>query len=172
MTGGAFRSMIAQMFRLTSIERRTLLVAGAAGGMPARFSVPLAALRLSVELRLFEWKPRSLIPVGLASASAACMRHYIIGPAPLFPVPPHAAFIGVQGLLTCIPVGVLAGLLSLLLTVAVYAAEDGFMRLPIHWTWWPPIGGSIGIGGLLFPQALGVGYDTSNTRSRIPLRPR
>lgn len=161
MTGGAFGSMIAQMFRLTAIEQKTLLVAGAAGGMSATFSAPLAAVLLSVELMLFEWKPRSLIPVGLASCAAACLRHYIIGPAPLFPVPQHAAFIGVQGLLACIPVGLLAGVLSLLLTVAVYAAEDGFMRLQIHWMWWPPIGGlAIGIGGLLFPQALGVGYDT------------
>jgi chloride channel protein, CIC family len=161
MTGGAVGSMIAQMFKLTSMERRTLLVAGAAGGMSATFASPLAAVLLSVELLLFEWKPRSLIPVGLASAAADIMRHYLIGPGPLFPVPAHPAFIGVQGLLACIPVGVLAGILSLLLTAAVYAAEDGFMRLPIHWMWWPPIGGlAIGIGGLVFPQALGVGYDT------------
>jgi chloride channel protein, CIC family len=161
MTGGAVGSMIAQMFRLTSFERRTLLVAGAAGGMSATFASPLAAVLLAVELLLFEWKPRSLIPVGLASAAAAIVRHYIIGPGPLFPVPPHPAFIGVQGLLACVPVGVLAGALSFVLTAAVYAAEDGFMRLPIHWMWWPPIGGlAIGIGGLIFPQALGVGYDT------------
>ena len=161
MTGGAFGSMIAQMFRLTAIERRTLLVAGAAGGMSATFGSPLAALLLAVELLLFEWKPRSLIPVGLASAAAAWARHYLIGPSPLFPVPPHPAFLGTPGLLACIPVGFLAGVLSMLLTAAVYAAEDAFNRLPIHWMWWPPIGGLvIGLGGLLFPQALGVGYDT------------
>ena len=161
MTGGAFGSMIAQMFRLTSIERRTLLVAGAAGGMSATFGSPLAALLLAVELLLFEWKPRSAIPVGMASAVAAWTRHYIIGPTPLFPVPPHPAFIGATGLLACFPVGLLAGILAMLLTAAVYAAEDAFNRLPIHWMWWPPIGGLvIGIGGLLFPQALGVGYDT------------
>jgi CBS domain-containing protein len=57
--------------------------------------------------------------------------------------------------------GLLAGGLSALLTLAVYAAEDGFQKLPIHWMWWPAIGGLvIGIGGLIFPQALGVGYDT------------
>ena len=161
MTGGAFGSMIAQFFHLTSVERRTLLVAGAAGGMSATFASPLAAVLLSVELLLFEWKPRSLIPVALASAAAAATRRYIIGMGPLFPTPPHAAFLGPEGLLGCILVGILAGALSALLTLAVYAAEDAFLKLPIHWMWWPIIGGLvIGLGGLIFPQALGVGYDT------------
>jgi chloride channel protein, CIC family len=161
MTGGAFGSLIAQFFHLTSLERRTLLVAGAAAGMSATFASPLAAVLLSVELLLFEWKPRSLIPVALASAAAAATRRYIIGMGPLFPVPAHAAFLGPEGLLSCVLVGILAGGLSALLTLAVYAAEDGFMKLPLHWMWWPIIGGFvIGVGGLIFPQALGVGYDT------------
>lgn len=161
MTGGAIGSIIAQFFHLTSAERKTLLVAGAAGGMSATFAAPVAAVLLAVELLLFEWKPRSLIPVALASAAAAAMRRYIIGMGPLFPVPPHAEFIGPVGLLGCVVVGLLAGLLSLVLTAAVYASEDFFHRLPIHWMWWPAIGGLvIGIGGLIFPQALGVGYDT------------
>lgn len=161
MTGGAFGSMVAQFFHLTSTERKILLVAGAAGGMSATFASPIAAVLLAVELLLFEWKPRSLVPVALASATAAIIRRYIIGMGPLFPTPPHPAFIGPVGILGCVLVGVLAGALSALLTLAVYASEDAFARLPIHWMWWPAIGGLvIGIGGLIFPQALGVGYDT------------
>ena len=161
MTGGAFGSMIAQFFHLTSVERKTLLVAGAAGGMSATFAAPVAAVLLAVELLLFEWKPRSLIPVALASVAAAAARRYIIGMGPLFPVPAHPAFIGPEGLLGCVAVGLLAGALSALLTAMVYAAEDLFRLLPIHWMWWPMIGGlTIGLGGLIFPQALGVGYDT------------
>jgi chloride channel protein, CIC family len=161
MTGGAFGSMIAQLFHLTSAERKTLLVAGAAGGMSATFASPVAAVLLAVELLLFEWKPRSLIPVALASAVAAVVRRYILGFGPLFPVPAHPLFIGPKGLLGCALVGLLAGVLSALLTISVYAAEDAFQKLPIHWMWWPMIGGlAIGLGGLVFPQALGVGYDT------------
>src|SRR3954447_19530601 len=161
MTGGAFGSMIAQMFHLSSTERKTLLVAGAAAGMSATFASPVAAVLLAVELLLFEWKPRSVIPVALASATAAAARRYIIGMGPLFPVPPHPAFIGPQGLAGCVAAGFLAGGLSALLTIAVYAAEDAFAHVPTHWMWWPAMGGvAIGIGGLLFPQALGVGYDT------------
>ena len=161
MTGGAFGSMIAQFFHLTSAERKTLLVAGAAAGMSATFAAPVASVLLAVELLLFEWKPRSLIPVALASATAAVMRRYILGFGPLFPVPEHPLFIGPSGLLGCVVVGLLAGGLSALLTLSVYAAEDAFQHLKIHWMWWPAIGGlAIGLGGLIFPQALGVGYDT------------
>jgi chloride channel protein, CIC family len=161
ITGGAVGSMIAQLFHLSSVERKTLLVAGAAGGMSATFAAPVAAVLLAVELLLFEWKPRSLIPVALASVTADVARRYLLGLGPLFPTPPHAVFIGPQGLAGCVVAGVLAGALSVLLTMAVYSAEDLFRLLPIHWMWWPMLGGlAIGLGGLIFPQALGVGYDT------------
>jgi chloride channel protein, CIC family len=161
MTGGAFGSMIGQFFRLTSIERRTLLVAGASAGMAATFAAPLSSVLIGVELLLFEWKPRSAIPVALACATAGASRRFILGLGPLFPVPVHPAFIGLTGLGGCVLAGLAAGALSALLTVGVYAAEDLFRKLPIHWMWWPAIGGVfVGIGGLIFPQALGVGYDT------------
>ncbi|HEV3028232.1 MAG TPA: chloride channel protein, partial [Planctomycetota bacterium] len=160
MTGGAVGSIIAQFFRLTAAERKTLLVAGAAAGMSATFASPMAAVMLAVELLLFEWKPRSFVPVALASATAMFLRRYLLGPGPLFPVPPHLGFISPVGLAACVLVGVCAGGLSALLTFSVYAAEDLFKKLPIHWMWWPTIGGlAIGLGGLIFPRALGVGYD-------------
>jgi CBS domain-containing protein len=161
MTGGALGSVIAQLFHLTAAERKTLLVAGAAAGMSATFATPVAAVLLAVELLLFEWKPRSAIPVALASAAAGAARRYILGLGPLFPVPHHSVFIGPHGLLGCAVAGLLAGGLSSLLTIGVYAAEDSFQKLPIHWQWWPAIGGlAVGLGGMIFPQALGVGYDT------------
>src|SRR5690348_12974022 len=154
MTGGAFGSMIAQLFHLSSAERKTLLVAGAAAGMSATFAAPLASVLLAVELLLFEWKPRSMIPVALASATAGAARRYVIGLGPLFPVPAHPVFIGPSGLLGCALAGILAGCLSALLTWAVYASEDAFQKLSIHWMWWPAIGGLvIGIGGLIFPRS-------------------
>ncbi len=160
MTGGAFGSIIAQFFRLTAAERKTLLVAGAAAGMSATFASPVAAVLLAVELLLFEWKPRSFIPVALASATAMFLRRYVLGAGPLFPVPAHAAVVGPLALLGCVTLGLLAGGLSSLLTYSVYASEDLFKKLPVHWMWWPAIGGlAIGLGGLIFPRALGVGYD-------------
>jgi chloride channel protein, CIC family len=159
MTGGACGSIIAQAFHLTAAERKTLLVAGAAGGMSATFATPVAAVLLAVELLLFEWKPRSLVPVALASAVAAALRPYLLGAGPLFPVPPHGA-LPPLGLLACAGVGLAAGIAASLLTWGVYAAEDAFHRLPIHWMWWPALGGlAVGLGGVLQPHALGVGYD-------------
>jgi CIC family chloride channel protein len=161
MTGGAFGSMAAQFFHLTSTERKTLLVAGAAAGMSATFASPIAAAMLAAELLLFEWKPRSLIPVALASSTAAVIRRYLLGFGPLFPVPAHPANVSPEGLFFCAVAGLLAGALSALLTSLVYWSEDTFHKLPIHWMWWPAIGGlTIGVGGLIFPQALGVGYET------------
>src|SRR5579885_3510188 len=160
MTGGAFGSLIAQFFHLTSAERKTLLVAGASAGMSATFAAPVASVILGVELLLFEWKPRSVIPVALASVTAAALRQHILGMGPVFPVPAHIPALGVAGLAGCVLVGLLGGVASALLTEGVYASEDAFARLPIHWMWWPALGGLvIGIGGYIFPQALGVGYD-------------
>ena len=165
MTGGALGSFIAQFLHVTNAERKTLLVAGAAGGMSATFASPMAAVLLAVEFLLFEWKPRSLIPVALASATAAAVRRYIIGMGPLFPDSSTCQPSSARSVCSAASlVGLAAGALSALLTVAVYAAEDGFQQLPIHWMWWPAIGGLvIGLGGLIFPQALGVGYDTIGT---------
>src|SRR5581483_11573293 len=135
--------------------------AGAAGGMSATFNAPIAAALLAVELLLFEWRPRSVIPVALASGTAAVVRPLLLGGGPLFPTPPHAAELPPLTMLACVLVGLAGGGLSALLTVGVYASEDAFSKLPIHWMWWPAIGGLvIGLGGLVFPQALGVGYDT------------
>src|SRR5581483_11271004 len=115
----------------------TLLVSGAAAGMAATFGSPIAATLLAVELLLFEWKPRSFIPVVIACASAMAARQFLMEPPPLFHVPEHPDFIGVKGLLACIPCGLAAGMLAAAMTASVYFFEDVFKRLPIHWMWWP-----------------------------------
>ncbi|HKP30130.1 MAG TPA: chloride channel protein [Gemmatimonadales bacterium] len=161
MTAGSLGSMIAQFFHLTDVERKTLLVAGAAAGMSATFASPVAATLLAVELLLFEWKPRSLVPVAIASLAAFAARHVLLGPGPIFPVAAHPPYVGLAGLAGSFLVGLLAGFAAWLLTTMVYWSEDTFARLPIHWMWWPAIGGLvIGIGGWIFPKAMGVGYET------------
>ena len=166
MTGGAVGSLFAQLFHLSPAERKTLLVAGAAGGMAAIFASPVAAVLLAVELLLFEWKPRSFIPVAIAAATAGTLRIPLLGTGPIFPVTPHAA-LGTEGLILALVVGIVAGLGSGLLTTLVYACEDLFTKLPIHWMWWPAIGGLfVGIGGYLDPRVLGVGYETIHTLLR------
>ena len=159
MTGGAIGSLFAQFFHLSAAERKTLLVAGAAAGMTAIFGTPVAAVLLAVELLLFEWRPRSFIPVAVAAAVSTAWRPLLFGQGPLFPfaVDPNLPW---WGLAACAGLGVLVGLQSGLLTKLLYWLEDAFERLPIHWMWWPALGGLVvGLGGLIEPRALGVGYD-------------
>jgi H+/Cl- antiporter ClcA/CBS domain-containing protein len=158
MTGGAFGSLFAQMFHLSAAERKTLLVAGAAGGMAAIFATPVAAVLLAVELLLFEWKPRSFIPVAVSAVIASALRVPLLGAGPIFPVLPHPAMTAGE-LGVALGVGLVVGVFSGLLTNTVYAVEDLFQKLPIHWMWWPAIGAVfVGIGGYLDPRVLGVGY--------------
>jgi CIC family chloride channel protein len=160
MTGGATGSLLGQLLPMSDAERTTLLVAGAAAGMSATFSCPLAAVLLAVELLLFEWRPRSLVPVAVASVTAGAIRRLLLGPGPIFPMQPTTAVIHHMAMLGALLVGLIAAILSTGLSRLLYAIEDMFERLPLHWMWWPAIGGVIvGIGGLFFPQALGVGYD-------------
>lgn len=159
MTGGALGSLLAQCLRLTADERKTLLVAGSAAGMAAIFNAPLASICLAAELLLFEWRPRSLVPVGLSVVVATALRHHLLGGGAIFPAA-GALHLTDTVYLLCLVSGVIAALLAVLATVLVYLSEDLFRRLPLHWMWWPAIGGVvIGLGGLVVPQALGVGYD-------------
>ncbi|MDE2487879.1 MAG: chloride channel protein [Alphaproteobacteria bacterium] len=159
MTGGAIGSLFAQMFQMTAAERKALLVAGAAAGMTAVFGTPIAAVLLAVELLLFEWKPRSFLPVIVACVVAAAWRPLLIGTGALFPFSGGPDING-GTLALCALVGIVAGLQSSLATNLLYGLEDFFERLPIHWMWWPVIGGLVvGAGGLIEPRALGVGYD-------------
>lgn len=165
LTGGALGSILAQLFHLAAVERRALLVAGACAGMAAVFGTPVAATVFGVELLAFEWRPRSLAPIGVAVVTASVIRnlyvaHRLIGAVPLFPLASRssgsALAIGIAA-----AVGVAGGLLAVALTAAVYGAEDLFGRLPVHWAFWPAIGGLvIGLGGLIDARVLGVGYAT------------
>ena len=167
LTGGAVGSVVGQCFRLTAAQRRALLVAGAAAGMSAVFGTPVAATLFGVELLAFELRPRSMVLIGLAAATADGLEVTMAGaglltPQPIFPVPGHAPLAGIV-LLGAATVGLATGLGAWVMTQAVYRFEDLFHRLTghLHWMWWPMIGGLlIGLGGLIDPRALGVGYGT------------
>ncbi len=160
MTGGALGSLVAQWIHLTDAERTTLLVAGAAAGMSATFATPVAAILLAVELLLFEWRPRSLVPVAIASATAGVLRVYLLGAGPLFPMSVISDVHRVQFSIGALLLGALVGLIAAGMSRMMYAFEDMFEHLHVHWMWWPAIGGlGVGVGGLFFPRGLGVGYD-------------
>jgi CBS domain-containing protein len=158
MTGGAIGSLFAQCFRLSAAERKTLLVAGAAAGMTGIFGTPLAAILLAVEVLLFEWKPRSFVPVTIAVLVSFALRQLLLDHGPLFPMASSLPFSGgVAGM--ALALGGLIGLEAALLSSCLYRIEDLFHRLPIHWMWWPALGGvAVGIGGWIDMRVLGAGY--------------
>lgn len=158
-TGGALGSLVGQLLRTTAVERKTLLAAGAAAGMAATFGSPVSAVILAVELLLFEFRPRSIIPVALAAVTATGVRYSLVGSAPVFPMPNLSQPSG-TALAFYIFLGAVVGLAAVGVTKLVYLVEDAFEHLPIHWMWWPALGGLVvGIVGRFAPHTLGVGYD-------------
>ena len=158
-TGGALGSLVGQLLHTTAVERKTLLAAGAAAGMAATFGSPVAAVLLAVELLLFEFRPRSIIPVALACATATGVRYASVGSAAVFPMP-NLQWASGSALAFYLLLGAVIGLMSVYVTRLVYAVEDAFERLPIHWMWWPALGAVVvGVVGYFAPRTLGVGYD-------------
>jgi len=158
-TGGALGSTLGQLFNITVNERKIILAAGATAGMSAIFGTPIAAIFLAIELLLFEFSPRSILPVALACITGSAGHHLLFDSGPVFPMPelaiPSNTALGVYSV-----IGIVIGFLSIGITKIVYFIEDAFEKLPIHWIWWPAIGGlAVGIIGVFAPHTLGVGYD-------------
>ncbi|AEU35604.1 chloride channel protein [Granulicella mallensis] len=161
ITGGAIGSVLGQLLPMTGSERTVLMVAGASAGMAATFNCPMSATLLAVEILLFEWRPRSLVPVAIACVTASAVRRLLLGPQPLLHMAPTGAPIYHSAILCALILGIVAAFVAAGLSKAVHFSEAMFAKLPIHWMWWPAIGGlGIGLGGLVFPKALGVGYST------------
>jgi CIC family chloride channel protein len=157
-TGGALGSLIGQVLHISAAERKTLLAAGAAAGMAATFGSPVSAVLLAVELLLFELRASSLIPVALAAAAAASVRFAFVGAKPFFLLDMAGPPTG-EALATYTVLGLLIGLASIFCTRIIFAVENAFEKLPIHWMWWPALGGiAVGTIGLFAPETLGVGY--------------
>jgi CIC family chloride channel protein len=135
------------------------LAAGATAGMSAIFGTPIAAVFLAIELLLFEFSPRAILPVALACITGAAGHHLLFGSGPVFEMPdlvtPSNMALAVYSF-----IGVLIGFLSMGITKIVYLIEDYFEKIPIHWMWYPAIGGlAVGVIGYFAPHTLGVGYD-------------
>lgn len=158
-TGGALGSTIGQLFKITANERKVILAAGATAGMSAIFGTPIAAVFLAIELLLFEFSPWSILPVALACITGAAGHHLLFESGPVFAMPDVAIpSNGALAIYSCI--GIAIGFIAMGLTKIVYWIEDMFEKLPIHWMWWPAMGGlAVGIIGFFAPHTLGVGYD-------------
>ncbi|TSD67673.1 chloride channel protein [Inquilinus sp. KBS0705] len=170
-TGGALGSTLGQLLKITSSERKIILAAGATAGMSAIFGTPIAAVFLAIELLLFEFSPKAILPVALACITGAAGHHLLFETGPVFAMSnlstPTNLALAIYSF-----IGLLIGFLSLALTKAVYFIEDWFEKIPVHWTMWPAIGGlAVGLIGFFYPHTLGVGYDniTGLLSGKLPL---
>lgn len=158
-TGGALGSFCGQTLRITVHERKILLAAGATAGMTAIFGTPFAAILLAIELLLFEFSPKSFVPVVVSCVTGACMHYLFFETGPTFPMP-AVGIADKNAIITYACIGLIIGFFSIIATKAIYLLEDGFEKLPIHWMWWPAIGGvAVGVVGYFYPETLGVGYE-------------
>jgi len=158
-TGGAFGSLTGQWIHISSSERKIVLAAGACAGMAAIFGSPLASVLLAVELLLFEFSPRSVIPVALACVTGAGMHFLLFGMRPVFAMSeiPNP---NTDAIMIYVALGGFVGVVAALVSRSVYWIEDMFEKLPVHWMWWPAIGAvAIGVIGYFAPHTMGVGYD-------------
>lgn len=158
-TGGALGSTLGQLFKINSNERKIILAAGATAGMSAIFGTPIAAIFLAIELLLFEFSPKAILPVALACITGAAGHKLLFESGPVFPMSdlniPGNMAIAIYSFL-----GIIIGFISIGLTKFVYLVEDNFEKLPIHWMYWPAIGGlGVGVIGYFSPHTFGVGYD-------------
>jgi CBS domain-containing protein len=144
---------------VSAAERKILLSVGAAAGMAATFGTPLAAVILAIELLLFEYSTRALVPLLVGTSVAAGVHAAIFGAGPLFEAPAHEYF-GLANLPAFAALGVACGFLAVVICKGLFVVEAAFRRLPIPVFWHPVIGGlGFAIVGLFVPGVLGVGYD-------------
>ncbi len=159
VTGGALGSLIGQAISVSATERKVLLACGAAAGMAATFGAPVAAVVLAIELLLFEFSTRALVPLIVASSIAGAMHIALFGDGPIFHVPSYS-YDGLDRLPLYVLLGLACGVAGVVICKGLSLVEAGFERLRVSGFWHPVIGAlGFGLIGLAVPRALGVGYD-------------
>jgi len=158
VTGSAIGSLLGQILPVSPAERRILLACGAAAGTAGIFGTPFAAVLLPLELLLFEFSTRSLVPLFVAAAVATAIRSGLLDGGPFVP---QVTFVPPTGLdlLWYVALGLICGLLAVVICKGLFWIEGGYRRLPIS-EFWHPIIGALGFAavGIVEPRALGVGY--------------
>ena len=159
VTGGALGSLLGQLVHVSANERKILLASGAAAGMAATFGTPLAAVVLAIELLLFEFSTRALVPLVVATSVAAAVHAALYGTGPLFAVPTHD-FAGLAQFPWYALLGIGCGLLATLIAKGLFAVEHGI----------PPAAGRRGVAPDHRGADLGADRPAGATRARRRLR--
>lgn len=160
--GSSIGSSLTQLFRLGPDHRKLAVACGAAAGIAATFQAPMAGTLFVVEILLFDLEVASLSNIVIAAVTGTLVSRNFWNEGALFQAP-HFSLSLPSELLLYLMLGIAAGLVSLLLMAAIFGLNKWLDSLRVPGWLTPTLGGvAIGITGLFFPQALGVGYDTIN----------
>jgi len=159
--GSALGSTIGQWLSLSGRRLKTLVGCGAAAGIAATFNAPIAGALFAVEVILGDFGVVQFSPIVISSVVATVVSRYFLGDTPAFVVPQYQ-MVSAWELLTYLVLGVVAGLVALAFVAFLYGLEDAFEALPLRPAWLiTPVGGAlVGVIGLFYPQAFGVGYES------------
>ncbi|UCF88124.1 MAG: chloride channel protein [bacterium] len=158
--GSAIGSYVAQIFKMSSNNVRTLLGAGAAGGIAAAFNAPIAGALFALEIVLGDWHITTFTPVIMSSVIATVTSRYLHGGKAIFDVPYYQLVNPVE-IIFYIILGLISGLVALLFIHSLDRSEHFFEeKIKVHPWLKPAIGGFlVGIIGLAFPQIFSNGYE-------------
>jgi CIC family chloride channel protein len=159
LMGAGLGSWLAEKLRLTRAERRTLVLAGVAGGISAVFRAPLGALLFALEVPYKrDMETEIVLPLGIASIVAYVVSIVILGERRLIHIPGVTVHYPIDLLYYAI-LGVAAGALARLYVKVFYGVRDLFKKSRIPAWLRPAVGGfAAGLIGFLLPHTLGQGY--------------
>lgn len=166
--GATVGSLLGRTFRVEPSRMRILVGAGAAAGISAAFSAPLAGAFFALEQILGSLAVSAFPPVVVASVVAAVATEGVFGANPAFPVVvEHGPPLAREVLFLYPLLGAVCGVLGALFIRTYYAAVDRGARLPGPPVLRPWIGGGlvglaaaasggllVGTGHLAIPQLL------------------
>lgn len=158
--GASIASIFGQIIRAPNNSIRTMMACGSAAGIAASFNTPLAGVIFALEVVMMEYTLYSFIPVILASVVATALSNMVFGMQPAFDVP-EMQLASLTELPIILLLGVIIGTFAALFNHLLQHISQQTKHIDI---WWKFIIAGILISfiGMLYPQVLGIGYDTVN----------
>lgn len=159
VAGAGTGAFVGRILKSPERQLQTLLGCGAAGGIAAAFSAPLAGVVFVVEVIYGELETRTFIPIVISSVFATLVSSTLFG-VETIQISSFQLVSPYKELGLCLVLGLLAGIVSTILIKILYYIQDLFSEIRLHPVFKPALGGlAVGAIGLFYPRVLGMGYN-------------